>query len=112
MATYGRAIMPNYNRDMSAAPLDELVLLLVPTGDPTYPIAIEIGNWDAKELRFLGNWRWCDDEAGNYPNADPIAWREIPEIDADIAAVFATRATRLTLASGTPLQFSEMPAAA
>ena len=70
--------MPNYNRDMHAAPRDELLLLLVPTGDPAYPIAIEIGHWDDRERRFLGNWRWYDEgEDGNYPNADPIAWREI-----------------------------------
>lgn len=105
--------MPNYNRDMHAAPRDELLLLLVPTGDPAYPIAIEIGHWDDRERRFLGNWRWYDEgEDGNYPNADPIAWREIPEIDAEIAAIFAVRATKLTHASGTPMQFSEMPAMA
>jgi hypothetical protein len=104
--------MSNYNRDMRAAPLDELLLLLVPTGDPTYPIAIEIGNWDEREHRFLGNWRWYDEEEGNYPNADPIAWRGIPDIDADLAAIYTARATRLTHASGTPMQFSEMPAMA
>ncbi len=104
--------MPNYNRDMHAAPLDELLLLLIPTGDPIQPLAIEIGHWDAKEGRFLGNWRWYDVEDGNYPNSDPIAWQSIPDIDVDLAESVSAASRRLVIASGTPMQFSEMPAMA
>jgi hypothetical protein len=87
--------MTSYNRDMDAAPLDELLLLLVPTGDPSYPITVEIGSWDERQQRFVGSWRWYDeDEEGNYPNSDPIAWREIPEIDPEIAASFVARRDR------------------
>lgn len=102
--------MPNYSRDMRAAPPDEFLLLLVPTGDPIQPVAIEIGFWDEEEKRFLGNWRWYDDEEGSYPNSDPIAWRDIPDIDPDIVAGPARSATVQT--SGAPMKFFEVPAAA
>jgi hypothetical protein len=69
----------NYNPDMSAADKDaESLLLVVPTGNPEYPLGVELGRWDTADVRWEGEWRHVD---GPISGNDPIAWAAIPEID-------------------------------
>jgi hypothetical protein len=98
----------NYNRDMRAAPLDEWLLLLVPTGDPIEPLAIELGWWDENEKRFVGAWRYYDDEPGTYRASNPIAWCEVPDIDPDLEASYRPAAPTL----GAPATLTCIPSIA
>jgi hypothetical protein len=100
--------MANYNRDMTAAPHDEWLLLLVPTGDPVEPLAIEIGWWEEDERGFVGAWRYCDEGPGAYPASDPVAWCAVPDIDPELEAAYRTAAVPAlgapaTLSRATPI---------
>lgn len=83
--------MSTYSRAMKKAPRDRQLLLLVPTGDPDDPIATEVGWWGGK--RWEGDWRY-DESAGNWAKANPIAWAEPPEIDAEIVMTLAKPAKK------------------
>lgn len=78
----------NYTQDMSKAPKDGQLLLVVPSGHPRDPLAIEVGWWDAKLKRWQGDWR-VDGNVGNWSKAEPIAWALMPAIDAEIIASVA-----------------------
>lgn len=85
--------MANYSSDFTDAPKDRQLILLVPTGYPDDPIAIELGWWDEDDGRWEGGWR-CFDDVGGYQEADPIGWCKAPEIDAEIIAKFAMPAAQ------------------
>jgi len=73
----------NYNRDMSEAPRDEEILLLLPTGNSEAPLEVDKGWWDMEAKRWEGTWRYMEGE-GAYADAEPIGFCEIPDIDDDI----------------------------
>jgi hypothetical protein len=78
----------NYTPDMTAADKEaESLLLVVPTGDAECPLTVELGRWDAAEDRWEGEWRHTE-TLDRVPTAlsqnDPIAWAEVPEIDAGL----------------------------
>lgn len=72
----------NFTRDMDLASKEDLLILLVPTGDPEQPLAYEEGYWNEVMGQWHGPWRNEDGE-GAYPHAEPIAFAEAPDEDDD-----------------------------
>lgn len=93
----------NYNPDMAAGiaavsdkPVGTDILLVIPTGEDEYPLAVEMGYWDPAMGSWQGEWRHrCTDEACQEPTIqagnDPIAWAFPPEIDPDLHALIAPK---------------------
>lgn len=77
-----------FSTDMAAAPQDEEILLLIPTGDPSFPVAHETGMWveagfndDTAPARFEGSWRFTELP---YSGNDPIAWARFPVVHPEL----------------------------
>jgi hypothetical protein len=84
--------VPNFNRAMPHAPRDgREMLLLVCTGEEETPITREVGWWDRELKRWEGDWRYYNGEGG-YPQAEPIGWATLPEIDQSFVDALKARA--------------------
>jgi len=70
----------NWQKDFTDAPKDEPICVLVPTGDASSPLLYEIASWE--DGQWDGSW------ATAYPDAQPVAWCFLPDIDDDIATEY------------------------
>ncbi len=89
--------MANYDTDMTAAPQDDELLLLIPTGDEDEPFLIELGWWDETAGfggAWVGAWREYDDAVNEE---DPVAWARMPEVDAAIVEAEKSRIRARTM---------------
>ena len=71
----------NYSLDFAAAPLDEELIFIVPTGDEENPYLVSTGHWDEENMKWDGDWRAYDEP---FANNDPVAWAYVPELDDEV----------------------------
>lgn len=68
----------NWQKDFTDAPKDqEPINALVATGNPDEPLVYAIASWTGE--KWIGDWQ------EDYPDAQPVAWCYLPDIDDDIA---------------------------